>query len=446
MTSERPASTVRLRELGITVMRQWLVLLASIALVTAVSLYASTQVEREYTATASLTVSPLTTNPFSSAPVNQQININTERAILESNEVARMAAEELGTSTGSGGLLKQVDVAAPSGSQVLEVSVTMPDPQEAADHANAMAGAYLRFRSKGAVDLAAGYIAALSEEISRLTTVERPTEQQSQRLSDALQQRQNLTLVADSPGRIIGVATPPSQPSSLSQLSFLIAGLIGGVLLGLAAALMRERLDGKVRTRSRLSEASSVPTLTVTDQDDTEGMRWVLRALTDAINTGAGGPALVSMMPAFSNKPCPPEFTDALAGVARAAGLSVLVVRAADIDPAKIDQGWPEPVLNTWQHRDLILLETDVRLAGVRRARLADHLHAVVVLVYADSSLKDLRRLEQDLDASSASRVHVLLGNKSNNKHAKERKPGSLLALPTMASDEHERTKRKEPA
>lgn len=446
MTSEQPASTVRLRELGITIVRQWLVLLVSIVLVTAASLGASTLVKEEYTATASLTVSPLTTNPFSSAAVNQQININTERAILASNEVARMAAEELGTGPAPGALLKQVDVAAPSGSQVLEVSVTRPNPQEAADYANAMAGAYLRFRAKGAADLAAGYISALSEEIARLTAIGSPTEQQAQRLSDAVQQRQNLTLVADSPGRIIGVASPPSRPSSLSQLTFLIAGLIGGVLLGITAALLRERLDGKVRTSDRLSEACSAPALMVTDQDDTEGMRWVFRALTDILSTRGNGPALISTMPAFSKKPCPPGFTDGLADVARAAGLSVLVVRPADIDPAKIDQGWPGPAPSSWQHRDLVILETDHQLEGARRARLADHLDAVVVIAYANSALKDLRRLDSDLGRSTALRVPVLIGKRFNEKYRKERKPGSLLTLPASSLAEQDRTERKEPA
>lgn len=446
MTSERPASTVRLRELGITVSRQWLVLLISIALVTVASLGASTLVKEEYTATASLTVSPLTTNPFSSAAVNQQININTERAILASNEVARMAAEELGTGPAPGALLKQVDVAAPSGSQVLQVSVTRPNPQEAADYANAMAGAYLRFRAKGAADLASGYIAALNEEIARLTAIGSPTEQQAQRLSDAVQQRQNLTLVADSPGRIIGVASPPSNPSSLSQLSFLIAGLIGGVLVGITAALVRERLDGKVRTRSRLSEACSAPAFKVADQDDTEGMRWVFRALTEVINTRGSGPALISTMPAFSKRPCPPEFTDGLADVARATGLSVLVVRPADIDPAKIDQGWPGPTPSSWQHRDLVILETDHQLKGVRRARLADHLDAVVVIAYANSGLKDLRRLNWDLGRSTALRVPVLLGKGFNEKYRGERKSGSLLTLPTSSTAEPDRSERKEPA
>ncbi|MEW1949009.1 Wzz/FepE/Etk N-terminal domain-containing protein [Pseudarthrobacter sp902506025] len=446
--SNVPPATVRLRELAAQVSRRWLILLVTVALAIAGSVAASSLVKQEYTATASLTVSPLTTNPFSTAAVNQQININTERAILESNEVARMAAEELGTGPAPNALLKRVDVAAPSGSQVLEVSVTMPNPQEAADYANAMAGAYLRFRAKGASDLAAGYITALNEEIARLSAIPNPTEQQAQRLSEASQQRQNFALVADSPGRIIGVANPPSQPSSLSPLSFLVAGLIGGILLGIAAALMRERLDGRVRTLNRLAETSSAPALKVTDGDDAEGIRWVFRSLTPALDARESGPALVGLMSAFGKAPCPPKFTDGLAEVARAAGLSVLVVRPADIYPAKIDQGWPGSALQGWQHRDLVLFETDQQLTGARRAALADHLDAVVMLTYSGSKLKDLQQLDADLEGSTAIRVRVLLGNAFNGKQREERQAGSLLTLPTapIADRDQDQTQRKERA
>lgn len=445
MSNHRPASPVRLRELVAQVSRRWIVLIVSIALVTAASLAASTLVRKEYTAAASLAVSPLTTNPFSAAAVNQQININTERAILESPEVARLAAEALGTGAAApGALLQQVDVAAPSGSQILEVRVTMPHPQEAADYANAMAAAYLQFRAEGAADLAAGYIAALDEAIASLSAVGNPTEQQAQRLADAVQQRQTLTLVADSPGRIIGVASAPSKPSSLSRLSFLMAGLIGGVLVGIVAALVRERLDRKIRTRSRLSEACSVPALKVTGTNDAEGMRWVLRSLTAASSAQAGGPLLISTMPAFSRSSYPQEFTDGLADVARAAGFSVLVVRPADIDPAKIDRGWPGSAANRWHHLDLVILEIDQHLSGARLARLADHLDAVVVLAYAASSMKDLRRLQSDLAGSSAQRVPVLLENRSNEELSKERDPGALLTLHTPAIAEQETVKRRE--
>lgn len=446
MTNDLPASTVRLRELAAQVARRWIVLVASIVLVTAASLAASFTVPKEYTAAASLTVSPLTTNPFSSAAVNQQVNINTERAILASKEVARIASDQLGAGAASpSALLRQVDVAAPSGSQVLEVRVTMPDPQQAADYANAMAAAYLRFRAEGATDLASGYVAALSDEITRLSAVQNPTEQQVQQLSDAIQQRQNLTLVADSPGRIIGVASPPPWPSSVSRTSFLVAGLIGGVLVGLVGALMRERLDRKVRTGSRLSEACSAPALKVLDKNDAEGMRWVLRALVPVVDAQASGPALVGVVPAFSKNNSPSEFVDALSDAARAAGLSVLVVKPSEIDPAKIDQGWPVSVPFNWQHRDLVILETNHRLKGARRARLADHLHAVVFLAFADSSLNDVRQLESELGSSAALRVPVLLGTQFNETADKEAGAGSLLTLPSAAHTEHQdATARKE--
>jgi capsular polysaccharide biosynthesis protein len=447
MTDNRSAGIVRLKELAALVARRWMVLIFSMAAVTAGSLGAGSLVQKEFTASASLAVSPLTTNPFSSAAVNQQINIVTERAILQSSEVARIASEDVGSATATPQiLLKRVDVAAPSGSQVLEVSVTMPNAQEAADYANAMAKAYLRFRADGAAAVASGYVAALDKEIGQLSAVQSPTQQQAQRLSDAVQQRQNFILVSDSPGRIIGVASAPSDPSSVSERSFLLAGLIGGLLVGIVAALLRERLDRRIRTRSRLGDACSGHALTVVDQDDTEGMRWVLRSITADTNAKASGPILIGTLPVVGKNPSPSGFVEGLAAVARAAGLSVQVVGPTDISPSKVDQGWPESALSSWNRMDLVILETDRRLRGARRARLADHLDAVVVLAYAKSTLKDLRQLESDLGESTALRVPVLLGKRFHAEAVKERDEGPVPTLPPSEEAEQGMTERKAPA
>lgn len=447
-SQHRPAATVRLTELAGTVARRWLLVASSIAVVTGACLGAGTTVQKEYTAVASLAVSPLTTNPFSSAPVNQQINITTERAILHSNEVARIASKELGRDDlGPGALLKLTDVAAPSGSQVLDVSVTMPDPQEAADYANAMAAAYLKFRAEGAAEVASGYVAALDKEIAELTGVRNRTAQQAQRLSDAIQQRQSFILVADSPGRIIGVAGAPTDPSSLRQSTFLLAGLIGGLIVGIGAALLRERLDRKVRTWSRLSEACSRPALKVADQDDVDGMRWVLRSVRGPAVQAANGPLLISTMPVVGRRQILKDFADGLADAARAAGLSVLVLRPTDISLAMVDQGWPKSARGDWSGLDLVILETDHELRGARRAALADHLDAVVVLAFAGSDLQDLRRLESDLVDSKALRVPVLLGKQFSGEGATDqRKEGSLVTFPASAGSDQEVQERKEPA
>lgn len=448
MTDGRPAPTVRLTDLVAPILRHWVLVASSIALITGACLGAGTMVQKEYTAVASLAVSPLTTNPFSSASVNQQINITTERAILHSNEVARIASKELGRNDlAPSALLRLTDVAAPSGSQVLDVSVTMPDSQEAADYANAMAAAYLKFRAEGAAEVASGYVAALDKEIAQLAGVRARTAQQAQRLSDAVQQRQSFILVADSPGRIIGVASAPTEPSSLRQSTFLLAGLIGGLIVGIGAALLRERLDRKVRTCSRLSAACSRPALKVADQDDVDGMRWVLRSVRGSAVHNASGPMIISTMPVVSKNRLPKDFVDGLADAARASGLSVLVLRPADISLAKVDQGWPNSARDEWSHLDLVILESDHRLRGARRATLADHLDAVVVLVFANSSLKDLRRLESDLGESQALRVPVLLGKRFRDDGASdERKKGSLVVFPASAGSDQEVTERKEPA
>src|SRR5690606_26137948 len=84
-----------------------------------------------YSATASLVVSPVVTNPLSGA--REDVNIRTEQEILGSREVAARASEILGIPADRDSfLLTQADVAAPSGSQVLQITVQSASPQQAA--------------------------------------------------------------------------------------------------------------------------------------------------------------------------------------------------------------------------------------------------------------------------------------------------------------------------
>lgn len=448
MTDKTKPGIIGLSDFAGTLRGQWRLVALSMTFVTAACLALGSAVPKEYTAVAALTVSPLTTNPFSSGAVNQQINITTERAILGSNEVARIASEDLGRLNFTpSALLERTNVAAPSGSQVLEVSVTMPEPQEAADFANALAAAYLKFRSEGAAEVAAGYISNLDREIAQLSSLQNRTAQQSQRLSDAAQQRETFILVADSPGRIIGVATPPTEPSSLKPVTFLAAGLVGGLLAGTAAALLWERIDRKVRTRIRLSAACSVPALEVADGSDLEGIRWVLRSVQCARNPAGGGPLVVGTIQVTGKAEYPRDLTSRLASVARAGGLSVLVVRSTDFSVAMVDQGWPGSRRSDWAPHDLVLIESNPRLTGARRAILADCLDAALVLTFPNSTLADLRRVHSDLAASSALQIPVLLGKRFRKSMATEGlRQGLLFPLALAAEPEHLLSARKETA
>ena len=197
----------------------------------------------DYSAKTVLTVNPLTTNPFSSATANQQINITTERAILSSSEVARRAVADLGDETSAASLSENARIEAPQGSQILTVTVVDTDPQLAADKANALAAAYLEFRAEGAAQVADTYIKAIDERIESLSKSETNGSTFDLALADLVNQRNDLALVAENPGRIIGYADEAETSSNSSLVLYAAAGLTGGLILGLIAAVLRDRLS-----------------------------------------------------------------------------------------------------------------------------------------------------------------------------------------------------------
>jgi capsular polysaccharide biosynthesis protein len=271
--------TVQFSEVISRTARLWRLILA-ITLIGGVlgAAYSFIQQDR-YTATASLTVSPITTNPFNSGPVNQQINITTERAILNSPEVARIAADSLDRDVSPDELLAGSEVAAPSGSQILEVTVTAGSPSDAAEFANALAAAYLQFRAEGAADVALGFIDALDRRILTLEGAETLDATDRAELSSLREQRSSLSLVAENPGRIIGEATAPSSPSTPGLLVWTVIGSALGLLLGSTLAFLKDTLDPYTRNASKLRQKTGSRVVEFRGDHDKDAARRTVRLI-----------------------------------------------------------------------------------------------------------------------------------------------------------------------
>jgi capsular polysaccharide biosynthesis protein len=267
------------------VLRRRLVVLAvSVFIGTVGGGTASFAMPSTYSATTSLVVSPLISNPLTG--VSEDVNIKTEREILGSREVAEKASETLGFPLSSNSyLLSQVDVAAPSGSQVLQVTVRADSPQDAADGADALAQAYLDFRGEGAQDSMNAYIDNVNEQLTELQ--EETKDSANEGLIETLkEQRQTALLASVEPGRIIGAATTPTSPSGPGLIVFLAGGAMAGLLLGAAGALARERLDPFVRSRDRLVVAGNgADDFPVISGDHADPEFWL--SIADALVQGA---------------------------------------------------------------------------------------------------------------------------------------------------------------
>lgn len=323
--------------------RRWRVvgLVAGLALV--LGLVASLSVAPKYSASATLVVSPM---PDQRGGGVGEVNIRTEREVLRSREVARRAARTLGVDlTASSDLLTATDVAAPSGSQVLEVTVTALSGREAAASADALAQAYLAFRGEGAASGAQRYIAVIDRQIADLEAQEPLTESASTRVAALAKERQTLELVGSDPGRIIGYATVPTGPSSPPQYVFVLAGLVGGMLAGCFAALVRERTDRLVRSPDRLRAVTSEDVIVAEGPDDTAAWDWLALGIAAALPAPEDTTVVALLTPGVESVSVLGHLEGRLAAGAdgdgeaaddRAAGALVLVDLAGAPAPARL--------------------------------------------------------------------------------------------------------------
>lgn len=230
--------------------RRWLTLVLAVVLgALAGGAFAMATPDR-YASTASLVVSPVVSNPLTGAP--EDVNIRTEQEILGSREVARRAAESLGMTDSSATLWGDVEIAAPSGSQILQVTVRADTPEQAADSANAIANSYLELRREAAANVTDRYLDGVDQQIEDLS-LGTSTPADDGLIERLQQQRSSVALSDPSPGRIIGAAAPPSEASGPGLMVTLAGGTMAGLLLGAAFALLRERLDPMVRSADRLA-------------------------------------------------------------------------------------------------------------------------------------------------------------------------------------------------
>ncbi|CEA07510.1 Chain length determinant protein [Arthrobacter saudimassiliensis] len=238
--------------------RRWVLVLSLFIVCAGSGVITGLMLPPEYSAGAALTVTPLPNAPFhASGP--QQLNMATEREVMLSRGVAELAAARLGEVTASE-LMDAMSVAAPTGSHVLKVTVKDGNPEAAAAKANALAEAYLTFRSIGAEEMVQSEL-----EVQRRKEAELATGAEDASAMLAVQdQIRLLEMAGRTPGRIISSATVPAETSESYAVVYGAAGAGLGFLLGCGIALSGRRPTAGYRSRASAENFSGErPDLTV---------------------------------------------------------------------------------------------------------------------------------------------------------------------------------------
>ena len=261
--------------LGVLRRRWWIVLVLACVGILGASAYIA-QSPKGYTATATVNVTAtgISQNQGSGAVAggrtSSAVNLDTEVQIVQSSSVAAIAASDLHSSLTPQALVKNISVAVPANSSVLQISCAARSAQQSAACANAFAAAYLTNRTATATNTDNAELKSIRNQ---LTTLEKRTAQlsiqsrslpvnspqrasaQAQLQTAASQLRalanQSAALSASgaaaSGGSIITKATPPTVPSSPKKKLILPSGLLAGLLIGLVIAFAWDKRDTRIK-------------------------------------------------------------------------------------------------------------------------------------------------------------------------------------------------------
>ena len=263
--------------------RQWWIVVLGGALGVGVAFGVTQAMPKTYESVTSVLVQPAgqDTN-VAGGRTKGDINLDTEAQLVGSTAIAAGAADLLRSGEAPDELAKGVSVTVPPNTAVLEIKYAAGDPLRAQAGSHAFAEAYLRNREASAKAQIDAQISALTSKIKQLnanlteintkladlpqSAAQRPS-LESQRSTNQSQlnslsgKLNDLTTETVSAGKIISDARLPGRPSKPDTKLNLATGAMLGLLLGLAVAVVRERLDRRVRAVSEVERDARVPVL-----------------------------------------------------------------------------------------------------------------------------------------------------------------------------------------
>ncbi|WP_328348501.1 Wzz/FepE/Etk N-terminal domain-containing protein [Micromonospora sp. NBC_00421] len=299
---------VGLAELARIPVRRWRTVLAATGLVLLLVAAYLLVFPPTYTATTAVVVRPVVTDPFSvpSGGADRAVNMTAESGIATSNDVIDKVASITGRDTTD--VADALAVETPVGGQVMRFSYAGHGEAEAVDGANGAAESYLELR-KGMYENQRAAVLKSYDETIALVTSQRTTTQRSlpanqgssspsprtsalldqlRALNDQLatlaEQRSKIASADLSPGSVTSAARAPVPSSRDAAPLILVAGLLGGLLVGGLVAFVRESMDRRVRTAAEASALVGAPLLGTVGRDgvgrlsDTD-LRYLVLAL-----------------------------------------------------------------------------------------------------------------------------------------------------------------------
>lgn len=249
------------------------------------------------TADAVVAVRPVVTDAFtpSGASADRAVNMNVERGIATGTEVVRRLVDATGRDQRD--VQDALELEVPTGGQILRFRFTANSSQDAVAGVNLAAAAYLDVRrtmyEQQRADILRSYDESISEVQAQQAALQRRIASAQEGEADAAvaelsgvnsqlvqlgSARTEIAAVDVNPGWVTREAETNLVAPGGSNLLRLLAGLLGGVLLGTVLAYGWESVDRRIRSVDDGRDATGLPLLGTTRGPKARGSRHAVDA------------------------------------------------------------------------------------------------------------------------------------------------------------------------
>jgi capsular polysaccharide biosynthesis protein len=266
------------------VVRHWKALVAGVVVGVLLAIGLFVTAPKTYTARIAVLVRPTVSDgtQLAGGRTSSVLNLDTEAQIVRSSLVASRAANLLGTGEDPLDLVRHVTITVPANTAVLDINFTASTPLSAQQGTRAFATAYLANRAATAQAVVDADVAEIQSAVSALDVELNDLAAQLTLLPSGEPDRVYLegerTLKLQSKGRLqeqldalVGGAVTggevltdprlPQNPSAPNQRVYLVGGMLAGLLLGLALALLAERRNRRVWRADEITDLHGLPVL-----------------------------------------------------------------------------------------------------------------------------------------------------------------------------------------
>lgn len=243
--------------------RWWLVVVCFVVSL-GVSLAISLHAVKQYTASATLLIRPSNLTAVidptqaqgqdAASLARQQ---SDDASLTSSSPVAARVKRALGLRDSVSDLQGRVSTSVDSTNDLMDISVTDPDPARAARMANAFATALVGYLTESAQALLVTGQAKLQAELARLPA----NDPGRSALAQGLKQVVALKAVTNGGAQVINPAEPPTSPSSpLIKRNAALGGIVG-IVLGVVLAFLNDLFDRRIKTAEEIERLYGLPAL-----------------------------------------------------------------------------------------------------------------------------------------------------------------------------------------